>query len=320
MTTALSSSCPRAPGAAYSAAPSTQEPSLSESPDTSPDRAPEPDLSDVDRVGRGIRWSRIVAIVVLVATVSGAYLFNEWRKTNALRVEVLTAYDRAVRAYRRPLVHLDDAVADRVVAAAKEPWRGDSHDPIFRVSALTHGQGIYVRLPRDAAGSRDAVRRAARKQHSDAIGGCLAVNPALYGRLLVLGEIVAPEFRKKILEADSVTRLRALDQDFVLRAQRDLPHLAEVLRPDWMLLVLEGGAARAEVHLWDLHRGRELLRLRPNIEAEVVNVRWQGRGVVPSKMPADPTVTNTIQDCAIASAIRERSGETLTTIGGPLSP
>jgi hypothetical protein len=314
----------------------------------------EPLAPDTEHVPKGIRWGRILGVVLVVAVGVGGYWANERRKTNALRAQILLAYDRAVGAYRRPVARLDGKLADLVIAAAAEPWRGDHHDPIFRVAALGKGRGIYVRVSRNAAGDREELHRAARRQHSDAVAGCLAVNPALYGRLLVLGDVVAPDFRRKILEADGVTRLRALDQDFVLRAQRDLPRLADVLRPDWLIAILEGqgpppsGAPRgaegsaptpgspasearwggapgsptnearwsgAEVHVWDLHRGRELLRLRPTLETDVVNVRWSGQGTVPSKAPTDLTVLNTVRDCAIASAIRERTGETLVTVG-----
>lgn len=293
----------------------------------------EPLPPDAEQVPRGIRWGRILGVVLVVAVGVGGYWANEWRKTNALRAQILQAYDRAVAAYRRPVARLDRRLADLVISAAAEPWRGDHHDPIFRVEALGKGRGIYVRVPRAAARDRETLHRAARRQHSDAVAGCLAVNPALYGRLLVLGDVVAPDFRKKILEADGVTRLRALDQDFVLRAQRDLPRLADVLRPDWLIAILEGGPAPTqgspageaawagpEVHVWDLHRGRELLRLRPTLAADVVNVRWSGQGAVPSKAPTDPTVLNTVHDCSIASAIRERTGEALLTVGGPAAP
>lgn len=274
---------------------------------------------DAERVPKGIRWARILGAALVVVIGVGGYWANEWRKANALRGQILQAYDRAVASYRRPVARLDDKLARLVLGAATEPWRGDYHDPIFRVDALGKGRGIYVRVPRSAAAQgREALHRAARRQHSDAVAGCLAVNPALYGRLLVLGDIVAADFRRQIVEADGVTRLRALDQDFVLRAQRDLPRLADVLRPDWLIAILEGGPAPTEVHVWDLHRGRELLRLRPSAEADVVNVRWSGQGAVPSKAPTDPTVLNTVRDCAIASAIRERTGEALLTVGTPL--
>jgi hypothetical protein len=164
-------------------------------------------------------------------------------------------------------------------------------------------------VPREAAASTDALRSAARRQHSDAVGACLAVQPALYGRLLVLGTIVTSDFRKKILQADGVVRLRALDHDFVTRAQRDLPGLAELLRPDWLMAVLEGGDAAHQVHVWDLHSGRELLRVRPAVEADLMTVRWSGRGPVPTKASSDPGVQNTVRDCAIAAGVREAAGE-----------
>jgi hypothetical protein len=211
--------CRDASAAAYSAAPpGTQDPIVSN----------EPLAPDAEHVPKGIRWGRIVGAVLIVAVGVGGYSANEWRKTKALRGQNLQAYDRAVAAYRRPVARLDRRLADLVIAAAAEPWRGDHHDPIFRVDALGKGRGIYVRVPRAAAGDREALHRAARRQHSDAVAGCLAVNPALYGRLLVLGDVVAPDFREKILEADGVTRLRALDQDFVLRVQRDLSCFVDV--------------------------------------------------------------------------------------------
>lgn len=290
----------------YSPAPTSQDPTLSS------------DSRETEQLPKGIRWGRFIMAAVVLAIGVGGYWANEWRKTNALRGQILTAYDRAVAAYRRPVTRLDEKLAKLVTKAATAPWQGDHHDPIFSVDALGKGKGIYVRVPRREAADIDKLHRAARRQHSDAVAGCLAVNPALYGRLLVLGDVVAPDFREKIREADSVTRLRALDQDFVLRAQRDLPRLADILRPDWLIAILEGGDAELEVHVWDLHRGRELLRLRPTLEADVVNVRWSGRGPVPTKAPADVTVMNTVKDCAIASAIRARTGESLITVGNPL--
>src|SRR6185436_219316 len=135
---------------------------------------------------KGIQWARIVGALALIVVCVGGYTFNEWRKTNALRAQVLTAYDRAVAAYRRPVERMDKKLGDLVLAAAAEPWRGDYHDPIFRVDALGKGRGFYVRVPRSSTKSREALHKAARRQHSDAVAGCLAVNPALYGRLLVL--------------------------------------------------------------------------------------------------------------------------------------
>ncbi|MBI2897067.1 MAG: hypothetical protein HYY06_26150 [Deltaproteobacteria bacterium] len=282
---------------------------------------PTPAAAPREKVPTGIRWGRALAVVLVVATGAGAYMFNEWRKTEALRAEILRAYERTAHAYRSPIDRLERKIVAKIRQAGGA-WEGELHDPIFRVSALQKGTGFYVRLPRAAARSDEAIRRAARRQHSDSFAGCLAVSPALFGRLLVLGDLVGKDFENKLRDAGNVARLRALDQDFALRARRDLPRLAEMLRPDYLIAVLDVDAARGvhEAHVWDLHSGRELVRARLDRavgRSDVLNVRWSGHGTVPSKRPADRSVVNTANDCAIAARVREVSGETLTTIGAP---
>lgn len=266
-----------------------------------------------DRVPTGIRWGRALAVLLVVSAGAGVYTVNEWRKTEALRAEILRAYRRTVKAYRGPIDRLDRKIVSKVRQAGRL-WAGELHDPIFRVSALQNGTGYYVRIPRSRAGSDEAIRRAARKQHSDSFAGCLAVSPALFGRLLVLGDLIGKDFENKLLDAGNVARLRALDQDFALRARRDLPRLAEMLRPDYLIAVLDGAPGIHDAYVWDLHSGRELLRARSGGRGDVLNVRWSGHGTVPSKRPADRTVVNTANDCAIAARVREVAGETLTTI------
>src|SRR5689334_11417557 len=90
-----------------------------------PDSRPAPPSSE--KLPSGIRWTRILAVGLIVAAGAGAYAFNEWRKTEALRAEILRAYERTVRAYHGPIARLDAKILAKVKQAGGR-WAGDFRD------------------------------------------------------------------------------------------------------------------------------------------------------------------------------------------------
>jgi hypothetical protein len=242
-----------------------------------------------------------------------AYWLIQEKREAELRQEVLAGQAAAVRRYGPPFEGLRKKV-EKLVTGESRTYKGDFRDPIFRVANLPDGQGIYVRLPLGDAADAERIERGSRRQHTDAVTGCLGVNGHLFGQLLEDGKILDRTYKQKIQRARSQGRLRALDADMVVRIRRDLPNLADHLGPDWLLAVLDEPGGRRppkRAVIWDLHRSRLLLRVRLETADDVIPVRWVGKGAIPSREPPDRTVRNTAMDCSIGTAIRGLTGEPL---------
>ncbi len=277
-----------------------------------PDQA-ERDLREALReaIVRRVAWQKPAIVLSFLGLTALAYWAIQEKREDGLRTQVLMAQQGAVRRYGSAYERLREKVR-RLVSAEAGAYRGDFRDPVFRVVNLPDGGGVYLRLPLDRGRSGRSIEKAARVQTRDAVAGCLGVSPRRFGTILDDGTILDAGYRAKIQKATSQDRLRALDQDMVVRIRRDLPQLAEHLRPDWLFAVLDepGGAKPPRrAILWDLRRDRVLVRARLEVADDVIPVRWVGKGAIRSNAPPDRTVRNTASDCSIAASIRRLTNE-----------
>jgi len=260
-----------------------------------------------DIVLRQIGLKFIGAIIGMLALVIGFYFFFESRQNEQLRKTLLDTQEQLRVTTGPELETLEDKVA-RLVKNETALYSGDLRDPSFTVAHLAGKKGLYLRLPIEEARSRDTLEAGARKQHSDAVNGCLGTAAVLYGKLLNDGAMLRPEFRQQIEEAKTRQRLRAIEEDITVRAGRDLTSLARNIRADYLFVVLEEPGtehAQKRALLWDIGRSQLLARARTKGTGNPQPVQWiDASHFRQHNAPVDISAQNTADDCAIAAALR----------------
>ncbi|MBN2358035.1 MAG: hypothetical protein JXR83_01190 [Deltaproteobacteria bacterium] len=261
----------------------------------------------VDIVLRQIGLKFIAAVIAMLALATAIYFVVETRQNDQLRKTLLDTQEQLRVSTGPDLETLEDKVA-RLVKAEAGLYTGDLRDPSFTIAHLASKKGLYLRIPIDEARDRATLESAARKQHSDAVNGCLGTTATLYGKLLNDGAMLKPDFRQQIEEASTRQRLRAIEEDIAIRAGRDLMSLAKNIRADYLLVVLEEPGtehAQKRAILWDLGRNRMLARARTKGTGKPQPVQWVDPSHYHAHRPnIDITAQNTADDCAIAAAIR----------------
>lgn len=257
------------------------------------------------------RWI-VLGAAVLIATFGGYYLRREQR-SDTLREEMLALHEAQLSevasrylAFRH---RLEGLVHEAAQAGEPETWV----DPRLNLAGLRAGDGLYLRLPIDAARDREQIPRAARGMSPDSILRCLGI-PAMNARgLYESGEFLTPEWVEALREEESMMRLRVLEEQLTRHVQVDAPVVMNTIQADWFLLVLQQGDNRrdhpVDVYLWDLRRDRQLLRARIQARGILVPVRlrFEGAGAAGGDGPVDPT-SGGANDCSIASQIRALAG------------
>lgn len=260
-----------------------------------------------DIVLRQIGLKFLGGVVAMFALAVGVYFFIESRQNEQLRKTLLDTQEQLRVATGPDLETLEDKVA-RLVKAEAGLYSGDVRDPSFTVAHLAGKKGLYLRIPIDDARSRDTLENSARKQHTDAVNGCLGTSASLYGKLLNDGSMLKPDFRQQIEEAKTRQRLRAIEEDIQVRAGRDLMSLAKNIRADYLFAVLEEPGtehAQKRALLWDLSRSQLLARARTKGTGNPQPVQWiDASHYRQHNPPIDITTQNTADDCAIAAALR----------------
>lgn len=257
------------------------------------------------------RWI-ILGTSVLVAMFGGYYLRRQQRG-EALRQDMLTLHEERLSevstrylAFRNRLENLiyEAAQADEV-----ETWV----DPRLNLAGLRGGEGLYLRLPIEAARVRADIPRAARGMSPDSIMRCLGIPAANVRGLYESGDFLTPEWVEGLRNEQDMMRLRVYEDQLGRHVQVDTPVVVDMMQADWFMLVLQRGENRREhpvdVYLFDLRRDRQLLRARIQARGLLVPVRLQfeGQGASAPSAPSDPT-SGGANDCSIASQIRALAG------------
>src|SRR4051794_23466021 len=179
-----------------------------------------------------IPWRYVLLGVISVGTVTAGFLFNENRKAEALRAQILLVHEQELaepaRRYIEFRTKLERFITD---AASKEP---DSFaDKRLRLSGLRAGKGLYLRLSAKDATSPERIERGAAAMEGDAIPSCLGLAPASGRGLWEKGGFLLPGWLTEVRKQASVMRLRVIDQMLAQHIKADLPAVLNMVHADW---------------------------------------------------------------------------------------
>lgn len=257
-------------------------------------------------------WKWIVLGTAALVALFGGYFVRQRQRADALREHMLTLHEQRLgelaSRYERFVDRLETLIHDAAEGGEPERWA----DPRLNIAGLRAGDGLYLRLPIDAARDREHIAPSARGMQPDAIMRCLGIAPMNVRGLYEKGEFLTPEYVETIRSEQDMMQLRVLDDQLGRHVQVDVPVVVSMLQADWFMLVLQHGENRrdapVDVFLWDLRRNRQLLRARIQARGLLVPVRARFEGV-PSAPATRPVLrSGGAQDCSIASQIRALTG------------
>ncbi|MDH5491462.1 MAG: hypothetical protein OEY14_05865 [Myxococcales bacterium] len=270
--------------------------------------------------GPRLPWARILGVLGVILVMLVGYQLRAYSRQSALREGIHAYYDAEVEPSARRVRELRRQLEDWMMEAAQtrpESWIR----PGLKVSDLHELQGIYLRIPNRAAGSRSEIDLAAQRMGGDAITRCLGIGPASLRGLYARGQFLMPGWIDQVDEAEDVLRLRVLDEDLRRRNERDLPLMMGLLEADYFMLVLEQGQSREEpvhVFLWDLETGDSILRTRVQASGMLLPVRIALDGAPRAPHVEPGAHANGAMDCSIAAHIKALSGEAPLTMRSAL--
>jgi hypothetical protein len=285
-------------------------------------RPARPDDDESTAYGPRVPWLWIVLGAVAATILGGGWYWRESEKESRLRGEILSVYDQRVapvgERYRTFRDRIDGWVAEVARQDPPEPFV----DPRLRISALHTGQGVYLRLRADAAGSPADIERGAREMGPDAITRCMGITPLSLRGFYEQARILDPAWRQGVVDASGVMRLRVLDDELRRGAETELPNALNAIGSRYFLLVLQRGPSRrdapVDVFMWDLRAGVKLLSTRTDPDGVLVPVRARFEGAPPSpRVPHNPDSMGAV-DCSIASQVKALTGEPAMTFGSEI--
>lgn len=254
-------------------------------------------------------WKWIAPFVAIVLTIFGYEYWKDVREMARMRGKIVATHERGLAPVRTRIDALRTKIEDLALAElAREPER--LVDERLNVDALHRGHGLYLRVNAAQVRDRQTLSNAAKTLVPDVIGDCLGISPASARGFYEYGEFLSDGWRSEVDAADSVLRLRVLEDELNRRIDRDLPALTTLLESEWFMLAVERGASRADgpvdVYLWDLRTNTKLLALRTRAEGSLIMAQAQF-GDAPSGPRAaapGPTAATSANDCSIASQVR----------------
>ena len=235
---------------------------MSEIRDLRPARPDEHDPAEQGYLPR-LPWKWIVGLGLFLAIAFYVRDSRERAEIDSLKASILETYKRDLS----PLVERHDALVGEVMAltmaAAKDDAPESKVDPRLKLDALHKGQGLYLRLKASDATSEKQIASAALDMPPDAIARCLGLAPSSAAELFARGSFLEKSWIKRAENPESIMKLRVVAEEIRQRSQRDLPFVAEALKSQWFMLVLERGENRrdapVDVYLWDLKHQQLLL-------------------------------------------------------------
>ncbi|MFW6050597.1 MAG: hypothetical protein ACODAU_05455 [Myxococcota bacterium] len=269
------------------------------------------------RFRKGLPWKWILLGAAFAATLVGLFWLRQARRADALRTNMRTLHGEVVTPAAERIDRFRQRIERWTMRAAEEapePWA----DPRLTFAGLHDAQGVYLRIPAEAAGSPEDIAEAARTMGKDAIARCLGLSPTSLRGLYERTGFLSPDWLAQVDRADGLMRLRVLDDDLARRVKRDLPILLHLLQSDYFLLVLERGDDRREapvdVYLWDLRENRALLRTRTEAEGLLLPVRIS-MGDAPRTAGKPKLRSAGAFDCSIAAQVKSLTGERPVSVG-----
>lgn len=264
-------------------------------------------------------WGWVILGITTVSILGGGYYWRQQSKAAALKNDIELAYDRQVHPIAAKVREFRDGLDAHIAKAAEADPPEDWADPRLQLSGLHDAQGLYLRLPADAAaGSPEEIAAAAAEMHPDAIPRCLGLAPMSARALYDQGEFLMPEWLGEVRTMDSLMKLRVRDEELATHIERDLPMFANMTRSDYFLLLLVRGENRREapvdVWMWDLTRDELLLKTRAEAKGLLLPVRI-GVGDAPRRAAKPEIDSAGAIDCSIAAQVKELAGEPAMGVG-----
>ena len=279
-----------------------------EIPDLRPAR---PDLEDkAPGYMPKLPWKWIAAIGAFLLLSIGTCQLREKQEVAALKTSVLAAH----RSQLGPLVTRYQDLLNKVyrnTRGAAQRRVETFVDPRLKFDALGAGKGIYLRLRTKDATTPEQIASAGLDQQPDAIGRCLGLTTVWFPELYAHGTFLEERFIKQAEDADNLMKVRVVAEEIRQRSLRDLPFVAEALKAQWFMLVLEPGDNRrdapVDVYLWDLRTDTLLFSGRAEADGVLVSARIAVTGTTPGQY-ASGQQSGAAQDCAIAAKLRALAG------------
>ena len=263
-------------------------------------------------------WKWILSLLAFGALAFVIYTTREAEEASALRTAVLAAHERDLAPIVSRYEDLVGKINGWVVQAAHAEKIEPYVDPRLNVDALHKGDGLYMRIKRHEAKTPDGIVSGLDAMEPDAIARCLGLTPRSVGEMYARGSFLTSEWISQAKETDNVMKLRVIAEEIRQRSERDLPFVAEAVRSQWLMFVLEHGENRrdapVDVYLYDLRSNKLLLRDHVQAQGALVSARIAVAGVKPGHY-ASGAQTGAAQDCSIASDLRALTGKGAATFG-----
>jgi hypothetical protein len=257
-------------------------------------------------------WRLLGLGAAFIGLLAGFYLFNQHRKIEALRAQILHVHGgklaEPVRRYGEFRGNLETLIS---AAASKAPM--DYSEPRLALSGLHADKGLYLRLPASDASKPAGIARSVSRSPADALPACLGLAPRPARVLWDRGAFLLPAWIGEVRDQTNLTSLRVADTVLARHIEVDLPAIVELMRSKWFLLALEqqaapGAGPATDVFLWDLGDNRTLFRGRFQGEGILLPVRVRSKDAPPTAKPPPPQPgqSQVAQDCSIAAQIKQR--------------
>jgi hypothetical protein len=277
---------------------------------------------------RQMPWRWIIFGAIALIAVIVVYRAKENQKAAALRAQIILVHENDLKEVSKKYQALRDQIENWILKASSTI--ADNYiDPRLNITGLRSGKGLYLRLRFGYAVSKEKIAAYAAKAEADAIAQCLGLEPAWARDLYEKGQFLMPQWLNEVRSSNDVMRLRVIDDELALRIRRDLPKVAELLKSDWFLLVLQHGETRhnepVDVFLWDIKRGESLLRARIKAKGMLVPLRFDSKDapappIKPLSESAAAQQAAAADDCSIAAKIKSMAGAEITTFGSEIPP
>jgi len=285
----------------------------------------QPQAEDDDRAYmRRIRWRWIIFGAIALVAVITVHRVREKQKADALRSQIVRVHETELKELSGRYQALRGKIEKWIIQASGK-IADNFIDPRLNIDGLRKGKGLYLRLRFAYAVSKEKIAAYAVRERPDAIAQCLGLEPAWARELYEKGRFLMPKWLDEVRRSTDVMRLRVIDDELALRIRRDLPKVADLLKSDWFLLVLQHGETRhdepVDVFLWDIKRGESLLRARIKAKGMLVPIRFDAKDApAPSTPPSSESLGAAADDCSIAAKIKAMAGAEIATFGSELNP
>lgn len=283
-----------------------------------------PDTDDDERAfAQHFPWKWLVGGALLATFVVGGYWLRRDAEANELRAQILRVNRGELAPIGARFTTFLHKIEGFVTTEARRSEPERFVDPRLRMASLGTGQGLYLRVNATDATEPETLAAAALQMESDSITRCLGVAPASARSLYALRGFLGPELARRANATTSVMGLRVIDDELRRHMVRDLPPIANLLRSDWFLLVLQRGENRrdhpVDVYLWNLRTNQRLLSVRTRANGMLVPVRIELPGVTPGPRLPQDLRSGGATDCSIAAQVKELTGEPVTTFGASVA-